>query len=231
MRAGRKPALVIANGDIPPDAVVREAARRTRAAGGIVVCADGGSRHAVRLRIRPDLIIGDLDSLSRGARRAFPGAPVLRLTDQESTDLDKALRYCIAASCGSAVVVGAIGDRADHSAGALGCLRRYGRKIRLTLLDRAGEIRLLDRRERIAVVPGETFSLIALGRCAGIVLKGARYPLDGEALEPGVRDGISNRATGRELVVNHRSGTLLLYRLRDRGAAVSATRARRGRRR
>jgi thiamine pyrophosphokinase len=208
------PALIIANGDLPPDGVVRGAARRTRDAGGIIVCADGGARHAVRLRIRPDVILGDLDSVPQSARGAFPRTPILRNSDQESTDLEKALRYCLAAKCGSVVVVGAVGDRIDHSSGALGCLRKYGRMIGMLLLDRAGELRLLGRKETIAVSPGETFSLIPIGRCAGITVKGAEYPLSGEALELGVREGISNRATGRELLIRHGSGTLLLYRLR-----------------
>lgn len=209
------PALIIANGDLPPADIVRREARRTRDAGGIIVCADGGARHAARLRIRPDVVLGDLDSAPRPALRAFPGTPVVRDRDQESTDLEKALRHCLAAGCASVVVVGAVGDRIDHSTGALGCLRKYGRRIPMLLLDRAGEIRLLAREESIAVSPGETFSLIPVGRCGGIVLKGAKYPLSGESLELGVREGISNRATGRRLLIRYESGALLLYRLRS----------------
>ena len=88
----------------------------------------------------------------------------------------------------------------------------------MTILDRSGELRLLAREETISVVPGETFSLVPLGRVRGVVLRGAAFPLRDEALEAGVREGISNRTTGTKLVVRHRSGTLLLYRLRE-GAA------------
>jgi thiamine pyrophosphokinase len=207
------PALVIANGDLPPATVVRRFARRVRKAGGIIVCADGGARHAALLGIRPDLILGDLDSVGRSARSRFPGTPVLRIPDQESTDLEKALRFCIEAKCGGVVVAGAMGNRIDHSTGALGCVKKYGRKLPMLLLDRAGRVRLLGRRETVAVSPGETFSLIPVGRCTGIVLRGALYPLSGETLEAGVREGISNRATGRRLSIRHSSGALLLYRL------------------
>jgi thiamine pyrophosphokinase len=207
------PAIIIANGDLPPDAVVRRFARRVRSAGGIIVCADGGARHAARLGIRPDLILGDLDSAPLRLRRSFPRTVVLHIPDQESTDLEKAIRFCIEAKCGGVVVAGAVGDRIDHSTGALGCLKKFGRRLPILLLDRAGRLRLLARRETIAVSPGETFSLIPIGRCDGIVLRGAQYPLSGESLEAGVREGISNRATGRTLTIRHRTGTLLLYRL------------------
>ncbi|HLF14858.1 MAG TPA: thiamine diphosphokinase [Bacteroidota bacterium] len=210
--AGR-PALIIANGGLPPRVIVSDLVRRTVAGSGLIVCADGGARHALSLGIRPHMILGDLDSLPPAARKSFRRAPIVRDPGQESTDLEKAIRYCIAAGCGSAVVVGALGDRIDHSTGALGCLRKYGRRFPLRVLDRSGEVRLLARSEKIATRPGEAFSLIPLGRCRGIILKGAEYPLSGESLEPGVREGISNRATGSEVAVRHASGALLLYRL------------------
>jgi thiamine pyrophosphokinase len=209
-----RPALIIANGDLPPAPVVHALVKETLGRSGLIVCADGGARHSMALGIRPGVIIGDLDSLPSAARRAFPGTPVIRDPGQESTDLEKALLLCTASKCSSAVVIGAVGDRIDHSTGALGCIRKFGRKLALRVLDRSGELRLLGRDERITVTPGETFSLIPLTRCRGIVLKGAAYPLAGESLELGVREGISNRATGRTLHIRHTSGTLILYRLR-----------------
>lgn len=207
-------ALILANGDLPPARVVRALASRVRAAGGIVVCADGGLRHAARLGFRPDALVGDRDSAPPRLVARFRRAALPRDPDQESTDLEKAIRYCLAAGCRSAEIVGAIGDRIDHSTGALACLRKFGRRIDLTLHDRSGTLRLLARRENIAVRRGEVFSLIPLTRCRGIVLRGAAYPLRGETLELGVREGISNRATGRSLEIRHAAGALLLYRLR-----------------
>lgn len=213
--AGR-PALVLANGDLPPDAVVRSAARTVKAGGGIIVCADGGSRHAIRLRIRPDAIVGDLDSLPVRVRSRLPGVPIVRVPDQESTDLEKALRHCLLARCDRVVVAGAIGNRIDHTTGALGCLRKFGTRLDLTLLDGSGELRRLQRSERLTMQRRETFSLVPLGRCTGITLTGALYPLKGETLEAGVREGISNRAAGRSVSVKYKTGVLLLYRMRRR---------------
>ncbi len=213
-------ALVIANGDIPSRPVLGpitgsiRSNRAGRPAASLIVCADGGARHAKSLGLRPDVILGDLDSVPAGARGTFPGVPILRDPDQESTDLEKAIRFCIKAECSPIVVIGAIGDRLDHSTGALGCFRKFGRKVDLRILDRSGELRLLARSASLQVRPGETFSLIPLTRCGGIVLKGALYPLKGESLEVGVRDGISNRALGTRLSIRHASGWLLIYRLR-----------------
>lgn len=207
-----RPALIIANGDLPPAVIVRKLARGISAAAGLIVCADGGTRHAIALGIRPSVIIGDLDSLPAGYRTKLSGVPVVRNRDQENTDLEKAILHSRSEGCGSAVVVGAVGDRIDHSTGALGCFRKYGCLFPLTILDRKGELRLLARDETIALRRGETFSLIPLSRCRGVDLTGAVFPLTGESLELGVREGISNRASGGKIVIRHSSGTLLLYR-------------------
>jgi len=210
-------ACVIANGEIPGAALVKRLAR----AADIVICADGGTRHAVRLGIRPDVILGDLDSLSAADRRRFQDAAVLRIPDQESTDLEKAIRYCLRRGFGSVVIVGAVGDRLDHSTGALGCFKRFGNKIRMTLVDRGGTLTLLSRDESIKMSPGERFSLIPLGRCSGVRIDGARYPLKGSPLQLGVHEGIGNSAAGGTVRVRHEGGTLLLYRMgRGRGTGT-----------
>jgi len=209
--AARGPLVcVIAGGDLPDGPLVKRIARSAE----MVVCADGGARHARRLGIRPDLILGDLDSLPPAVRRFFRGVTVRRVPDQESTDLEKALKHCISIGAVAAVVLGAIGDRIDHSAGALGCFRRFGKKLRLTVVDRTGTISLLGRDETLPSYRGERFSLIPLDRCTGVRLDGARYPLRGEPLRLGVREGIGNSATGRSVRVRHTGGTLLFYRMR-----------------
>ncbi|HLB00126.1 MAG TPA: thiamine diphosphokinase [Bacteroidota bacterium] len=203
-------ACIIAGGDIPADSLVVKLARSA----DLVVCADGGARHASRLGIRPDVILGDLDSLTPAGRRRFHRVIIRRFPDQESTDLEKAIRYCVSLKIAGAVIAGAAGDRLDHSTSALGCFRKFGRKIRLMLVDRAGSLTLLGPDEKIPMKRGETFSLIPLDRCRGVRLDGARYPLCGETLQLGVREGISNAATGVSVRVRHSGGTLLLYRLR-----------------
>ncbi len=201
-------ACVIANGDLPGAAVARRLARDA----DVIICADGGARHAARLGIRPDVIIGDMDSLSAAHRRRFRDVRILRVRDQESTDLEKALRHCVALGIRSVVVVAAVGDRLDHSTGALGCFRKFRREIRLTLVDRGGTLSHLGPDETVTMARGALFSLIPVGRCTGVRIDGARYPMKGGSLEPGVREGISNRATGKTVRVRHSDGTLLIYR-------------------
>jgi thiamine pyrophosphokinase len=68
------------------------------------VCADGGSNQVFdlmqdsgRALARPDLIIGDMDSIrpSVGDYWAAQGSELLRIEDQDTTDLEKALMFLL----------------------------------------------------------------------------------------------------------------------------------------
>ena len=115
-------ALVIAYGEIPPRTIVRKLA----GSADLVVCADAGANSARTLGVRPDVVIGDMDSISLATKRFFRGVPVMFIGDQNSTDLEKALEFCIQRGFRSIDVVGATGGRLDHTTGGLGCFKKFG---------------------------------------------------------------------------------------------------------
>lgn len=204
-------ALIIANGPLPPASVVR----RLRKSAALVVCADGGANRARGYRIQPDVILGDLDSLLRETRRFYRDRPILRIRDQESTDLEKAILFCIMLGASSADIIGALGARIDHTTGSLGCFKRFGSKIDMRFFDQIGELTRIRATIRLATRKGEHLSLIPLDRCIGVTTRNLKYPLRNDVLEPGIREGISNEATGSPVTVSVKRGTLLVYRFRN----------------
>jgi thiamine pyrophosphokinase len=207
-------ALIIANGERLDRRFVRKLSKRV----DLVVCADGGADAARTYGIVPDIILGDLDSCSAAATMHYRTSPLLFIGDQNSTDLEKAISYCILRKCTSAAIVGATGSRIDHTTGSLGCFKKFRRRITLTLYDAEGETILIEKSIRLRTRPGERISLIPLQRCTGVTTKNLLYPLRNESLELGVREGISNVATSTSIRVTHLTGTLLLYRPHQVGA-------------
>jgi thiamine pyrophosphokinase len=199
-------ALIIANGTLPPPAVMR----RLIASAGMVICADGGANQARRRNIRPDVIIGDFDSVVPATRKFFHSVPQIHISDQETTDLEKALLWCIGSDIPDIIITGASGDRIDHVTGALGCFRKYAGLAAIRFVDSLCQIVPVGRRLSMNVQRGTKISLIPVGACTGISTTGLRYPLRGETLELGVREGISNAASGKRVTVKVESGTLLL---------------------
>jgi len=205
-------ALIIANGTVPSRRLVRKLASTA----DIVVCADGGANIARRLHIRPDVIVGDFDSMAPATKKFFREIPQLATPDQNSTDMEKALQYCVERRITSADVVGALGGRVDHTLGNLGCFKRFGRRLHLRFVDSFAELFLVQQSIRISVNRGDELSLIPLDRCTGISTTNLKYSLHNDLLETGIRDGISNVATARTVGVRVRHGTLLVYRIRNK---------------
>ncbi|MGA2622261.1 MAG: thiamine diphosphokinase [Bacteroidota bacterium] len=203
-------ALIIANGTPPSRFLVR----RLASAADIVVCADGGANHARPMRITPDIIVGDMDSITPSTKRQFHRVPTMLVDDQDSTDLEKTIQLCIDMMCTSVDIVGATGDRLDHTTGTLGCFKKFGKKVRLQLFDTVGVVSMIEKKIAFASTVGEIVSLIPLERCEGVTTHNLKYALQNESLELGVREGISNETTGRRVTISVKRGTLLLYRFR-----------------
>ena len=208
MNKKNKHALIIANGTLPSADRSRLAARNA----DYIICADGGANHARRLGITPDIILGDFDSLHASTRKYFKSVVQKKIDDQESTDLEKALEHCIELHFSSVDIIGAFGDRIDHTTGSLGCFKKFGKKIDIRFLDSVGETTRILKSFTMTTFTGEKISLIPLERCTGITTRHLRYPLHNDTLELGVREGISNEATGRSVTITVKKGTLLLYR-------------------
>lgn len=204
-----KRALVIANGEPPKKQSLQSLAR----AANLVICADGGANVALKAGIVPDAIVGDLDSIHAEALVKFHKVPTHEDRDDETTDLEKAILWAIKAKFDHITVVGATGKRMDHSVGNLGVLAKYYPDAIIRFVDDEGEISYIGRELTFDAKKGQVISLIPLSRCEGIVTRGLRYALEGEALELGVREGTSNVVENSPVSIKVKKGHLLLFKL------------------
>lgn len=206
-------ALIIANGTLPHPDFVRALVKLAK----FIICSDGGANHAHALGIKPDIIIGDFDSINPPTKDFFQDVEQIVIPDQYSTDLEKAISYCIQKKITSVDIVGAFGDRIDHTTGSLGCFKKFGKLIHMRIVDTVGEVTLIQKEVHLNMREGEKFSLIPLERCTGVSTKNLKYELNNGILELGVQEGISNEALSSRVSIYLESGTLLLYRRRLRG--------------
>jgi|SRR5208283_148300 len=205
-------ALVICNGDV----LSKEAIAPLLQKKPFVVCADGGTNRARKLRIRPDVIIGDLDSISPATRKFYSNVKTIKVESQFSTDFEKALDYLVKYRYRSAVVVGAMGGRPDHALSNFSILKKYHERIRLVFSDSSCDIQIIDRRIVFESAIGSVVSLLPLGRCDGITTAGLEFPLHNESLELGVREGTSNRVVSSPVKISVKKGSLLLFVVRPK---------------
>ena len=219
-----KRALVVADGDVPSRGALDAAWPGWNDAVELVVAADGGWDKAVSLGLRPDLLVGDADSLpeARYLALAANGVPIERsAAAKDESDAELALLAALRRGAIHVTVLGALGGkRFDHALANVGLLSLPGsRRATVELLDGTTRVRLLSApgpeekmvRCRLDGPTGDLVSLLPLGLPAlGVTTHGLRYALHDEALPPGPARGLSNVRTAVDASVTLRGGCLLI---------------------
>ena len=200
-------ALLFANGELPSRVLIEA----LRAEADIVVAADGGVDKALASGVKVDVVVGDLDSSSPEARASLPGNALRPSGDADSTDLQKAVAFCIERGCDVIDIVAAGGGRADHALANLSVLTMFGRQATIRIVDDLFNVELVVGVAAIEAEPGTVVSLVAIGPCTGISTTGLRWNLTDAALTFSPR-GVHNEVASRPATVSVDQGDLLLFR-------------------
>ncbi len=200
-------ALVIANGEAPSPGLLRELAAQAT----LLVAADGGASHALAAGLRLDAIVGDLDSVTPEMHKTLSADLFHRDANPDTTDLQKAIAYCIAQGAEVVDVVAASGGRADHALANLSVLRLFRGQAAIRVVDDYFEVSLIDQPATVDAPVGTVISLIAIGQAAGVTTTGLRwnltnYPL---AFSP---YGIHNEVAEPPAHISVTEGDVLLFR-------------------
>ncbi len=173
--------------------------------GRTVICADGGTRHALELGLMPAVVIGDLDSLPPDARPRLEAAGTQFLTyprDKDYTDLELALKYAVEQGAKDILLLGLLGGRLDQTlANVLLLARPEWDAARLWFVHGSEQAYLLRGGEALTLHgrSGNIVSIIPLTpTMTGVTTQGLRWPLHNATLYFGHTLTVSNELVGKE---------------------------------
>ena len=183
-----------------------------------LICADGGANYAALSGRIPNILIGDLDSITPEVlyQCENAGCVIERFPcEKDETDLELAL---ICAEEQARLVrerdiwlYGGTGKRIDHFMGNIALMLSYAKKgYRIRLVDPDHESWILQSQEVIRGSIGQELSLIALSEKAVVTTDGLYYPLHQGVLLQDSPRGISNVFLGEEVVIQVHSGWVLV---------------------
>ncbi|MDC7222094.1 MAG: thiamine diphosphokinase [Spirochaetales bacterium] len=202
----KKTALIITGGAAPPLGFVQSYFNRC----DFLVAADSGLEQALTYGVRPDLIVGDMDSLKdKTLLDDFPPEAVKAYPqDKDFTDTELALDE--ARDYDRRILVGGGEGRLDHT---LALLALFGTERRPDLwISGREEIFLLDRSMELTGTAGETISFYPLGReKVAFLSEGLVWPLEPVRWDKGELS-LSNRFKEGTVRLERRSGSLLVIR-------------------
>ncbi len=178
-----------------------------------LICADGGANSAREMELVPDLIAGDLDSISEETVEFFSRfCDINRIEGQDDTDVEKCLKLAINIGFTHCILMGGTGDRLDHSFNNIGIALKYNDRIKISILSETSMMMVIEGNTLIKGVKGETVSLFGMDRETKFTTTGLKYPLNHETLKFGVRDGTSNTVTDGDFTVLVEGGAGILFR-------------------
>ncbi|MGY6634019.1 MAG: thiamine diphosphokinase [Alkalilacustris sp.] len=191
---------LVGGGELAPGDLARALARAPR-----LVAADGGADRALAAGHMPEMVIGDLDSLSPEGRSQVGPQRIAHIPEQDTTDFDKALRSIAAPFV---LAVGFTGARVDHMLGAFNVLARHPDR-RCLVLGAQDVCFLAPCDLALRLVPGTRLSLFPMGPVTGRST-GLHWPVDGIDFAPGGVTGISNRVSAPEVRLSFSASRMLV---------------------
>ncbi|MCL4260743.1 MAG: thiamine diphosphokinase [Anaerolineales bacterium] len=207
---------IFANGDLPD----LEKARAILRDDDFILCADGGVRHALALGLSPNLIIGDMDSLTDAEwQKVKAGDMPIELfpRDKNETDLELALDKAIELNPEEIVIIAALGGRIDHTLANIALLSDLKRATyAMCFDDGVEELQFCRNRAEVYGRSGDLISLIPWGSPVhGIQTENLKWQLKDETLHPEKTRGISNEMTADTVSIKIESGLLLIIHTRN----------------
>jgi thiamine pyrophosphokinase len=208
-------ALVVADGDVR--------LRPTDPDGRLVIAADGGLLKAEAAGLRPNVVVGDGDSLPAGALDAAEaaGIEVKRYpAAKDESDTELAVREAVRRGAAEVDIVGALGgQRIDHTLANLLLLASPDIGAELVIVDGPVTVRVIGQRgtERLDIegAAGDLLSLLPLSEeVAGVSTDGLVYPLTNATLRQGPTLGLSNEFVGLHASVAVERGRLAVIHTR-----------------
>lgn len=181
-----------------------------------IVAVDGGIKHLMKINKKPNLILGDLDSIDETCEeyirdnniKTHKFSPI-----KDKTDTHLAVEYLIENRYSEIQLMGVTGSRQDHTISNIFLLDYLLKKnIKASIVDDNNIIFLLDDYIEIKRVENTYISVIPITEVGIIVsLNGFFYELDNEHISFGQTRGISNEIVKDYGKIKIHSGKALVF--------------------
>ena len=188
-----------------------------------IIAGDRGLEALYQLKIIPNHVVGDFDSVSPKILEFYKKQPKIIFhtynAEKDNTDTDIALKLAIQMKSSEITILGALGKRMDHAIANIHILKdALGANIPCQILDEHNRIYLVNTEKTLEKdkVYGKYISLIPLtSTVEGLTLKGFKYPLNRYNLPIGTSLGISNEIIEDIAHIEMEKGILIVIESKD----------------
>lgn len=208
--------LIISNGEISDLNLLKSVAMNV----DFIICADGGTNHITKINVKPDLVIGDLDSISDDSLELIKREKIKIQrynTHKDATDTELAIEYLIEKGFDEIIFMGVTGSRIDHTLANILILDKLLKKgFNGVIIDKKNKVYITDNEMYVSREEGTFISVIPITYNGAIVtLKGFEYETDKVEFEFSSTLGVSNRVVEKSGYIKVENGTCLVIISKD----------------
>ena len=192
----------------------------------IIVCCDGAFRKYMRhckdifgKERLPDAVIGDMDSLSENMKRKYQDI-IIRVDEQEHNDQTKAFTWVLdnVRDISDICILGATGEREDHTIGNISLLMEYARRfdlkargINVEMVSDFSTIFAITDSVELDCGTGRSISIFSPDNTLTIRSSGLEWPTDGVLFDNWWKATLNKAVSDTvKLVFSHRSIALII---------------------
>ncbi|TRZ53024.1 thiamine diphosphokinase [bacterium] len=202
-------AIIFVNGNLSDLGRVKEIITKN----DYIICADGGVKHALKLKLTPQTVIGDFDSISPTLQKKLAQKKIELIKfpkKKNETDFELALQLALKRNFTGIIIFGILGDRIDHLLANIFLITKIqteNQSIKIKIIEGNKEIFILNKKIVINGQIGDEISIIPVSeKLENIVTEGLEYQLDHETLFFGATRGVSNVMNKKTVKITLSSG-------------------------
>ena len=188
-----------------------------------IIAGDRGLEALYQLKIIPNHVVGDFDSVSPEILKFYKKQSQIIFhtyhAEKDNTDTDIALNLAIQLKSSKITILGALGRRMDHALANIHILKDgLEANIPCQIIDEHNRIYLINTSIQLEKdkIYGKYVSLIPLtSTVEGLTLAGFKYPLHDYTLPIGTSLGISNEIVTDTAHIEMKNGILIVTESRD----------------
>jgi thiamine pyrophosphokinase len=206
-------ALIFANGNFKKSTFLLSKLQED----DLIIAADGGARHILELGLRPDILIGDMDSISPTLLDDLKDQGTQLIVyprDKDHTDLELAILHALQNGVQEVLLFGVLGGRLDQTLANLMLLTKDEWAGLSLTISNSPDIAYMMRDQNIISLQGNPGDIVSLIPLSAIVTKvstnGLRWPLKNAELIIGNTISVSNEMIKNSASVEIGKGKLLL---------------------
>ena len=204
----QKKAVLIIDGEFPVNKKLIDKIKSSN----MIIAVDGAANTLIDNGIIPNVAVGDFDSIDSSSKDNI--ATIVHMKNQNKTDLEKTLDWCIDHNYLCLSIFGISGKSEDHFLGNFFIINEYADSIDCIIYTDYSTITPCIGKTTFKSFDGETVSIVSFEQKNNITSTNLEYPLDAYKLSPSAR-AIRNKSLGETFTIES-SDKVMVFQIKDK---------------